>query len=110
MQPTDSESSSTTSIDYEALVFEDGELYKNLQKVWSLYMNGSEFVGSVQEEHSKNEDDIELDVDYDALVELDQTTETKMKSTSSDNCLDANVPHNVTLRLALSTPNISTKD
>ena len=65
-ESSDSSESSTSSIDYDALLFEgDDELVGNLRRVWSMYLDVPEASG----EEDEDEDDIELDVDYDALVD-----------------------------------------
>lgn len=67
---SDSDNSSSSSIDYNALAldFEDGDFYKSLRHMWSMYvMNGDTSRGSMDEDN----DSIELDVDYDAVLRFD---------------------------------------
>ncbi len=65
-------SDSSTSIDYEALAFMDlteVDIYQNLQKVWSMcVLNGDDGMCGYMND---TEDDIDLDIDYDALVAPD---------------------------------------
>ncbi|ELU11884.1 hypothetical protein CAPTEDRAFT_192914 [Capitella teleta] len=103
MQQSDSSSDvTTTSIDYEALAFDDVGLYENLHKVWSMYLNAS------QGEDCKDlaDDDIELDVDYDALVDEPPVQEGgTIRTNRSDYCLESRAEQR-SPRLAMSTPNI----
>jgi hypothetical protein len=72
MLESDSSSSDDTStVDYEALVFGDGELYHNLQKVWSMcYSTDNDDVDNygINDVFDDGESDIDLDIDYDALL------------------------------------------
>jgi hypothetical protein len=65
-ETSDSSTAATSSIDYDALLFDgDEELLQNLKIVWSMYMSVNELT------EYDDEDDIELDVDYDELVGRD---------------------------------------
>lgn len=64
MIESDSDSeSSTSSVDYDALVYGEDNLYKSLRKVWSVCIN----TGDLQNDGDLDAD-IDLDVDYDALL------------------------------------------
>jgi len=99
MMESDSSSSNDSSpIDYEALVFSDDELYHTLQKVWSAYLisddddddvpceNGSLPDGDCYEE--KAESDIDLDIDYDALLADNDNILNVVDIKQEDNCIE----------------------
>ena len=66
MLESDSDSDMTSSVDYDALVFgEDANLFQSLQHVWSMCANADDLGADL------GTDDIELDVDYDALLDDD---------------------------------------
>lgn len=105
MMESDSGSSDDTSpIDYEALLFSDGELYHTLQKVWSAYLISDNvdcydisLVDDGRGYDEKADSDIDLDVDYDALVadndnailQIDDAKQTD--NTNEDNIFAENV-------------------
>ena len=63
----DSNTTDSSSVDYDALAFMDlteGDLVQNLQRIWSSYTLGCNT--------EVPDGDIDLDVDYDAMVAADQ--------------------------------------
>ncbi len=62
----ESDSEDSSSIDYDALALDfsnSGDIYHNLRKMWSMYVIN----GDVNNDVIEN-DDVELDIDYDAMI------------------------------------------